>query len=631
MRVVSFESRMAAETSRLVEKSGGVAIVAPSMREVPIEKNPEARDFGRKLLAGDYDVVIFMTGGGTRYLFAAMETDYERDRLVEALSSTVVVARGPKPVRALGELEVPITLTVPEPNTWREILEAMAADRRIKLRGARVAVQLYGRTNEPFLRALQEAGARVDAVRVYRWDMPEDRGPLVAALRQMVGGTADIALFTSANQVTNVFRAAEDEGIEGDLRRSLEHLLVCSIGPVCSEALSERGVDVDFEPSHTKLGLLVKETATQAAAMLARKRESSAPVPAAAKNDGGAVAAADGIFMRACRREPVERSPVWLMRQAGRYMKEYRQIRAEVPFIELCKRPELAAEVAITAAGRIGADAAILFSDILLIVEPMGLGLSYSQGGGPRLEGVVRGGADVARLREVEPQTSLGFVFEAVRETRRQLAQDIPLIGFSGAPFTVASYIVEGGSSREWTETQRLMREDESAWNAMMALLTRALAAYLNGQIEAGAAAVQIFDSWVGCLTPADYRRYVLPHTTALVSALPAAVPVIHFGTETGALLDDMAAAGASVLGVDHRSKLGPVMERFPELAVQGNLDPAVLLEDRGTIEKAVAGVLDEAAGRAGHIFNLGHGVLPATPVDNARMVVELVHELSAR
>ena len=628
LRVVSFESRMAEETGRLVEGSGGVAILAPSMREVPLEQNNEALGFGRKLLAGAYDIIVFMTGVGTRYLFAAMEVEHDRAQLVDALSSTVVVARGPKPVRALGEFKVPITLTVPEPNTWREILEAMAGHDGIRLDGAKVAVQLYGRTNDQFVTALENAGATVETVPVYRWAMPEDRTPLVSAIRQIIGGTADIALFTSANQVSNVFQAAEDEGIAGDLRRSFEELLICSIGPVCSEALNVHGVDVDLEPSHTKLGLLVKETATQAASMLAGKRQRAVTGPTGMTDQR---ATDSNAFMKACRREPVEHTPVWLMRQAGRYMKEYRQLRAEVSFIELCKRPKLAAEVAVTAAGRIGADAAILFSDILLIVEPMGLGLSYAQGDGPKLEGVVREASDVARLREVDPRDSLAFVFEAVAETRRQLPAQLPLIGFCGAPFTLASYIVEGGSSRQWKETRRFMRSDESAWNAMMALLTRALTGYLLAQVEAGASVLQIFDSWVGCLTPAEYRRYVLPHTTALVSALPADVPVIHFGTGTAELLDDMATAGACVLGVDHSSLLAPVMERHPDLAVQGNLDPSVLLEDRATIETAVAGVLDDASGRPGHIFNLGHGVLPNTPVDNAALVVQLVHELSAR
>ncbi|MEK6710939.1 MAG: uroporphyrinogen decarboxylase [Nitrospinota bacterium] len=340
--------------------------------------------------------------------------------------------------------------------------------------------------------------------------------------------------------------------------------------------------------------------------------------------EGGA-ARETPLFLRACRREPCAATPVWLMRQAGRYMEEYRELRARVPFKELCRDPALAAEVTVTAAQRIGADAAILFSDILLILEPMGMGLEYSRGDGPVLANPLREAAGVDRLREVEPG-SLGFVFEAVRQIRRGLAGHVPLIGFAGAPFTLASYMIEGSGSREFAQTKSFMYRDPAAWRALMERLVRALVPYLNGQAEAGAQALQLFDSWVGCLGPADYREFVLPHMRALFRGLRPGVPVIHFGTGTASLLEAMREAGGDVIGLDFRVELGPAWDRLGEVAVQGNLDPAALLGERDFIRRRAEAVLRQAGGRPGHIFNLGHGVLPATPVDNVRFLVDLVH-----
>jgi uroporphyrinogen decarboxylase len=336
-------------------------------------------------------------------------------------------------------------------------------------------------------------------------------------------------------------------------------------------------------------------------------------------------------FMRACRREPVEFTPVWLMRQAGRYMQEYREVRAHHSFLELCKNPDVAAEVTVTAAERLGVDAAIIFSDILLIVEPMGLGLEYTRNEGPSISRIVRSGSEVDRMREVDPLESLGFVMEAIKTTRASLASDLPLIGFSGAPFTLASYIIEGGGSKNYVETKRFMYGDKGAWDAMMSLISRSVSRYLTAQVDAGCQALQLFDSWVGCLSPSDYATYVLPHTKAVIDALPPAVPVIHFGTDTATLLDLQHSAGAGVLGVDHRVAIATAFDRFPDVAIQGNLDPVALFADTGVIRREVSRILAEVNGRPGHIFNLGHGILPATPVDNVIALVDSVHELSAR
>src|SRR5215203_3077856 len=335
-------------------------------------------------------------------------------------------------------------------------------------------------------------------------------------------------------------------------------------------------------------------------------------------------------FMRACRREPVPYTPIWLMRQAGRYMREYRDVRSKTTFLELCKTPSLAAEVTVTAAERLGVDAAIIFADILLILEPMGIDLEFARGEGPVIHNPVRNPSDINRLLEVEDPNALEFVYEAIRQTRRALKPDIPLIGFCGAPFTLASYVIEGGGSKNYVHTKRLMYDDAGAWHAMMALISRGLVKYLNGQIAAGAQAVQLFDSWVGCLSPDDYHEFVLPHTKSVIENVTKGVPVLHFGTGTAALLELMREAGGDVIGLDWRVRLDEGWRRVGhDVAVMGNLDPIALFANQNTLGTQTKRILDQAGGRAGHIFNLGHGILPETPVENVIALVEMVHELS--
>jgi len=336
--------------------------------------------------------------------------------------------------------------------------------------------------------------------------------------------------------------------------------------------------------------------------------------------------------MRACRREPVPYTPVWLMRQAGRYMREYREVREKTTFLELCKNPALAAEVTVTAVERLGVDAAIIFADILLILEPLGIDLEFAKGEGPVIHNPVRKTSDVDRLHELDDVNALDFVYEAIRQTRSALKPDIPLIGFCGAPFTLASYMTEGGGSKNYLHTKRLMYDDAGAWHAMMSLISRALVKYLNAQIAAGAQAVQLFDSWVGCLSPDDYREFVLPHSRAVIQGVKTGVPVLHFGTGTGALLELMREAGGDVIGLDWRVRLDEAWQRIGhDVAVMGNLDPVTLFASQDALRAQAKRILDEAGGRPGHVFNLGHGILPETPVDNVIGLIELVHEMSHR
>ena len=320
------------------------------------------------------------------------------------------------------------------------------------------------------------------------------------------------------------------------------------------------------------------------------------------------------------------------MRQAGRYLPEYRAIRARLGFLELCRNPDLAAEVTLQPVERLGVDAAILFADILLIAEPLGVGLEFARGEGPVIHHPVRTEDDVARLKPVDVDSDVGFVFETVRRARRALPAHVPLIGFAGAPFTVASYLVEGGPSRDYLQTKRLMHEEPEAWHRLLEILVETTARYLNGQLAAGAQAVQIFDSWVGVLAPDDYRAFVLPHSRALIRALTPGAPVIHFGTGTAGLLPLLREAGGDVIGLDWRVDLDAGWRAVGhDVAVQGNLDPVTLLAPPAIIRDRVKAILDRAAGRSGHIFNLGHGILPQTPVDHAKALVDMVHELSDR
>ena len=634
--VAAFESRMAGVMRDNLLRYGARPYVAPSMQEVPLEQNPELFTFGEKLLAGQIDILICMTGVGTRLLIEKLSTRYAPEAIRQALSRVTLVVRGPKPVQALREHGIVPTITIPEPNTWREILEELDFNRKsLDLAGRTVAIQEYGVANEELMRELKKRKAFVIQVPVYRWALPDNRQPLEETIRAIAAGQVQFVLFTSQYQVKNVLRVASELGIEPALRAALRQTVITSVGPVATEVLQENGFGVDFEPSHPKLGHLVSETAAQSAALLLEKQSSGQPVRALHERKIPAAERAQtqqSVFLKACRREPVPYTPVWLMRQAGRYMPEYRRLRNKVPFLELCKNKALCAEVTIDAVEKIKADAAIIFSDLLLIVEPMGLGLEYAKEEGPVISSSVESGLDVERLREVEPAESLAYVFDAIRLTRASLNASIPLIGFAGAPFTLASYIIEGGSSRLFAKTKALMYRDAGVWHALMEKIVRALIKYLQGQVEAGADALQIFDSWVGCLSPSDYRAFVLPHSQRLIAAVRGKVPVIHFGTGTATLLPEMREAGGDVIGVDHRIELDQAWKNLGyDVGIQGNLDPLVLYAKPEYIRERAQKILQQAGGRPGHIFNLGHGVLPDTPVENVCALIDCVHELSQK
>ena len=333
-------------------------------------------------------------------------------------------------------------------------------------------------------------------------------------------------------------------------------------------------------------------------------------------------------FLRACRREPVDATPVWFMRQAGRYMSDYRELRKRFSLLEICRRPELAVAVTLQPVDVIDVDAAILFSDLLIPFAPLGLEFDFVKGEGPSIHYPIRKASDVDRLRRFEPRDELSYVLETIRMLRHELRDRVPLIGFGGAPFTLAAYAIEGGPSTNYIHTKGFMYAQPDAWHRLCEKLADTIADYMLAQVEAGAQAIQIFDSWAGALGRADYREFVLPHSRSIFDRLRnAGVPLIHFGVGAAAILDDLAEAGGDVIGLDWRQPLDEAWARLPDRAVQGNLDPALLLGPRERLFAAADEVLRRAAGRPGHIFNLGHGILPPTPLSHVQELARHVHQ----
>lgn len=343
------------------------------------------------------------------------------------------------------------------------------------------------------------------------------------------------------------------------------------------------------------------------------------------------MSAPNSIFVRACKSQPVERTPVWFMRQAGRYMPEYLAVRKQHSLLEICKNPALAAEVTITAAEALGVDAAIIFADLLLPLEVMDLPFHFSKGEGPVIEKPVRTKEDIARLR-TDRAADLSYVSEAVSRVAKHFADRLPVIGFCGAPFTLASYMIEGGGSRNYVHAKTMMYNSPAEWDELMRKLVSVTAEYSTEQVRAGADAIQIFDSWVGCLSVEDYRRYVLPHATRLVAQLQKTnAPIIYFGTDSATLLPAMNETGAEVIGLDWRIRLDEGWRSLEyRCAVQGNLDPVLLFADWKELKSRAEDILRRATGRPGHIFNLGHGILPETPVQNVKNLARLVQDYSA-
>lgn len=631
LAIAAFESRRANELARMLEKSGAKAFVSASMMESTVDDAKEIVDFAHMLMTGQIDVMIFLTGVGFEYFIDIASQRVEQQRLLDSLADMTTLVRGPKPLAAMRKWKLNPTLKADPPNTWREVLSAL--DQWQPIANLTIGIQEYGKPSVSLLAGLEARGAKVHRLLVYRWELPNDIQPLIDNAVRIKEGKIDVAMFTSAQQVIHLLNVSAQQGIRDEVLDGLQQAIIASIGPTTTETLHEFGISVDIEPEHSKMGHLIQSIGEHYRNAFDRKQKIAINMsgPQSDVSDKNAPWY-DSPFMKACRHEPTHVTPVWLMRQAGRYMAEYRAIREKVDFLELCRNPQLCSEVMCTAVQKLGVDAAIIFSDLLPILEPMGLDLEFVSGDGPVIHNPVRDGEDVDRVIELDTVESLGFVMETVKQTRNDLPEDIPLIGFAGAPFTLASYAIEGGSSRNFLNTKTLMYRDAGAWRELMERLSRSIVRYLNAQIAAGAQCVQLFDSWAGCLSVADYKLYVLPYVQFIVKQLTTGVPVINFATGNPALLPLLAQSNASVIGIDWRIELDEAWKTVGHhRAVQGNLDPTVLFGDRDTIVEHTKRILDQANNMPGHIFNLGHGILPQTPVDNAIALVDAVHNLSQR
>ena len=601
------------------EKAGvetHVASLSPSDNST--NRAPIANFVG-ELLTGGFDAVLLMTATGTRSLIEKATATTERTRFLNALQDCQLLVSGSSATtRILGQHGLTPALQTDQLPQWRTSL--IWLEQKLDLSHQKIAVESTSQ-DSGLVAGLESRGVLVHTV------SPLDSAQVIEDAEVLAN--QNVAAIFVSSPVSAV--ALCNTLVASRLTNSaLEHHIVVACGSEAADFLTQNGIKVDLV-TDTDPESSVKETISNFGALSARKQNllMNMSGPNAPGDDQNAPWY-DSPFMKACRGEPTDVTPVWMMRQAGRYMQEYREVRAKVSFLDLCANPQLCSEVMCTAVSRLGVDAAIIFSDLLPMLVPMGCDLEFVKGDGPVIHNPVRSAADIDRIKPLESNDELQFVMDTVTQTRTDLPADMPLIGFSGAPFTLASYMIEGGSSRNYAHAKSFMFSDRGAWNELMQRLSDSIVIYLKGQIEAGAQCVQLFDSWAGCLNVQHYRDYVYPFVKQIIERLPPEVPVINFGTGNPALLPLYADTAASVIGIDWRVRLDEAWETVGhDRAVQGNLDPTILLTDPATIRKHVKDVLDQAGGKPGHIFNLGHGILPMTPVDNAIALVDAVHELS--
>ena len=615
---------------QLVSDNGGQISICVCPNDSTKSTDPAIAQVANQLLTGGIEIVIFVTATGVNFFVEQASRKVDRQRLANSLSDITSIAGSAQAAAAFRAHEVEPTITLDRTSSWRDIL--ISIDKQIRISNFNVGLEetdsIHGLSA-----GLEARGGRVVRIPVYPQSKPVPEQSAIDFFEQIEAGEFHAILFTSAENVARFCFLAKRFGRARLTSHLLDNHIVLAIGAETAELLRDRQFPVDFLTKHADLTTAIEELASQMKDISKQKQviRNSLSGPATSSKDRNAPWY-DSPFMKACRGEPTDVTPIWMMRQAGRYMPEYREVRAKVSFLDLCSNPQLCSEVMCTAVKRLGVDAAIIFSDLLPILVPMGMDLEFVKGDGPVIHNPIRTAVDIDRIKPLESNDELHFVMETVTQTRNDLPDDIPLIGFAGAPFTLASYMIEGGSSRNYAHTKKLMYTDPGAWNLLMQHLASSISIYLNGQIEAGAQCLQLFDSWAGCLGFEDYKNFVHPYVKQIIASLPAHVPLINFATGNPALLPLLADTRASVIGFDWRVRLDDAWQTVGyDRAVQGNLDPTVLLADRQEIKKQAKVVLDQAARRAGHIFNLGHGILPQTPVENAIALVDAVHELSQR
>ena len=587
-------------------------------------------EIANQMLTAEIEAVIFVTGVGVREFIEQASRTVDRQRFIDNLSDMTTIAGSSAAGEALTTLGITPTLTVESARSWRDIL--MRLDRQRPVVNQTVALEESAAVLG-LIGGLEARGAKVARIAIFPQSLPERPQPIIDFFEQVEAGDFHVILVPTAEIATRYCFLAKYFGRARLTSHLLDNHIVLSIGGDPAEILQDNGITVDFSTSTGQLGPAIIEIADKIQQIKQQKTiirtNMSGPNTSPADQNAPWY---NSPFMKACRGEPTDVTPIWMMRQAGRYMAEYREVRAKVSFLDLCANPQLCSEVMCTAVNKLGVDAAIIFSDLLPILVPMGCDLEFVKGDGPVIHNPVRTSKDIDRIKPLENNDALQFVMDTVTQTRSDLPADMPLIGFAGSPFTLASYMIEGGSSRNYAFSKALMYSDHGAWDQLMQHLSSSISIYLKGQIEAGAQVVQLFDSWAGCLNFEDYRTYALPYVKKIIASLPSDVPVINFATGNPALLPLLADTRASVIGIDWRTRLDDAWQTVGfDRAVQGNLDPTILLTNPKEIRARAKVVLDQAAGRPGHIFNLGHGILPQTPVDNAIALVDAVHELSQR
>ncbi len=651
------------QTVSLLEKFGAsVEILDP--RE-PVEgRGPTTKktahnrlsEFTGHLLIGMVDAVVFRTGAGVNHFFELVSRQHDARRVTDLLQDSQVIAASQLAAVALAAAAIePISAFSTDVNdaaahrpqltgSWRNVLIAM--DHHFQpqqLTGNPMLNMTLGlEESEDWFSlssGLEARGARIVPIPVFASSPPQSESSVIGFFEQLEMQNIQVLLFNSPVEASKFAFLAKRFSRARLTNHLLDHHIVIAVGNDTREILADRcfPVDLTLPKSLPKSQALSSDAIEEMAAVIpqlqSRKQNSYIKMsgPSSSSNDSNAPWY-NNPFMKACRGEPTDVTPIWMMRQAGRYMSEYREVRANVSFLDLCANPQLCSEVMCTAVEKLGVDAAIIFSDLLPILVPMGCDLEFVKGDGPVIHNPVRTTKDIDRIKPLDSNAELEFVMETVRQTRQDLPADMPLIGFAGAPFTLASYMIEGGSSRNYAATKKIMFSDPSAWDQLMQHLVTSISIYLKGQIDAGVQCVQLFDSWAGCLSFEDYSKKVHPYVQQIIASLPADVPVINFATGNPSLLPLLADTRASVIGIDWRTRLDDAWQTVGyDRAVQGNLDPTVLLTNPAEIRRQAKFVLDQAAGRAGHIFNLGHGILPMTPVENAVALVDIVHELSSK
>ena len=595
--------------------------------------NGPASEFANRLMIGGLDTIIFMTGVAVRQLVQQIGRAVPKQRFLDCLTDSTTIAGSPAAAAALRELGVEPAVELDSDSTWRDVL--IAVDQQSKVTNLNVALEQSSHVHS-ITAGLEARGASVFRVPVFAMEVPENTNAVKDVFERIDANEFDSILFADARAAAEFCFLASKFGRARLTSHLLDRHVVLSSGSDPAELLSDHSVPVDFQTEAKALQSTIDEVERKLAEVRQIFQQKhiikvNMSGPATSSNDTNAPWY-DSPFMKACRGEPTDVTPIWMMRQAGRYMSEYRAVRDKISFLDLCANPQLCSEVMCTAVQKLGVDAAIIFSDLLPILVPMGCDLEFVKGDGPVIHNPVRTAADVDRIKPLESNDELQFVMDTVTQTRNDLPADMPLIGFAGAPFTLASYMIEGGASRNYANTKALMYSDRGAWNQLMEHLSTSISIYLNGQVAAGAQCLQLFDSWAGALSFEDYRQFVHPYVQQIIASIPRGVPVINFATGNPALLPLLADTRASVVGIDWRVRLDDAWQTVGyDMSVQGNLDQTVLLTNPDEIRKQAKFVLDQAAGRPGHIFNLGHGILPQTPVDNAIALVDIVHELSSR